>query len=271
MTTLPFVGAAMPYSRLPEFRDWLLEGPRDLEIQDPAWPNILDTNWQSVIPHIRSMLDGHTGRLGVHGPFWGMPIDAVDHKVQAAVKERLKQSLDYCAELGATHMVVHSPFEFLGTPFAPLQASDGFNLLEIIHSTLEDAVRQATEIGCTLVIENIFDKDPAIWMGLIESFKTPHVRASVDVGHAFINHKLGAPPPDYWIRHAGNSLEHIHLQDSDGFADRHWCLGDGDINFTAIFSAVGKLEKQPRLILELMDPGKIPQAVAWLKQRNLAQ
>ena len=114
--TMPVLGAAMPSAKLAAYRNWLIENQRDLEIQDAAAPDFLDSDWKPTVKNIRSQLDGHTGRVGIHGPFWGIPIAAIDRKVRVAVKERLKQGLDFCAELGATHMVVHSPFDFLGTP-----------------------------------------------------------------------------------------------------------------------------------------------------------
>lgn len=268
--SLPLVGAAMPSLKLPEYRDWLLTHQRDLEIQDPAWPNFFDGDWRAVVATIKTQLDGYTGRMGVHGPFWGIPLAAIDHKVRAATQDRLKQSLDFCAEIGATHMVIHSPLDFLGTPFAPFIPNEAFSLLQVIHDTLGDAVAQAERIGCALVIETIYDRDPALWMELVKSFNSDCVRPSVDVGHVFINHKLGAPPPDYWIRAAGNHLGHVHLQDSDGFADRHWLPGDGDINFKAIFEALGKTEAQPRLIIEVIDNGGgILKAANWLSEQGL--
>lgn len=271
MITKPILGAAMPSAKLPEYRDWLLDKQRDLEIQDPAMPDFLDSDWLPIVKSIRSQLNGHNGRVGVHGPFWGLPIAAIDSKVRAAVKERLKQSLDFCAELGASHMVVHSPFDFLGTPFAPLSRNNGFDLLEIIHATLDEAVTYAASIQCALVIETIYDRDPRVWMELVKSFDSQYVRASVDVGHVFINHQLGAPAPDYWIREADSWLGHVHLQDSDGFADRHWIPGDGNINFKAIFEVLGTLEQNPRLIIEVVDKGSsITKAAQWLEEQGLA-
>jgi sugar phosphate isomerase/epimerase len=268
---LPVVGAAMPSTKLAEYRDWLLDSQRDLEIQDAAELSFLDSDWHPVVKNIRAQLDGHTGRVGIHGPFWGLPIAAIDPKVRVAVKERLKQSLDFCAELGASHMVVHSPLDFLGTPYMPFSRYGNFNLLEMIHLTLDEAVAYATSIKCALVIETIYDRDPSLWMEMVKSFDSPYVRASVDVGHVFINHHLGAPPPDYWVRHADIWLGHVHLQDSDGYADRHWIPGDGDINFKSIFDALGTLEQNPRLIIEVIDKGgSIIKAAQWFEEQGLA-
>lgn len=272
MSQLPLVGAAMPSSQLHNHRDWLLADQRDLEIQDPAWPNLFDGDWQGITRTIRQQLDGYTGRLGVHGPFWGIPLFAPDKRVRDAVAERMSQALDFCAEIGGTHMVIHSPFDFLGRPYAPLAPSPAFDPLKIIQDTLAEAVAKAESIGCTLVIETIYDRDPAVWMALIESFNSPAVRASVDVGHVFINHLLNdAPPPDYWLKQAGPLLGHIHLQDSDGYSDRHWTPGRGQINFWAIFNALSQMEAQPRLIIEVADHTTIPHAAQWFAERGLAR
>lgn len=269
--TLPVVGAAMPSLRVHEFRDWILEGQRDLEIQDPALPNLFDGDWRGMVQALRPLLDGYTGRLGVHGPFYGMPLFAPDRKVRAAVAERLNEALDYCAELGATHMVLHSPIENLGTPFKTWGQGDWFDSLEVIHNLMDPIVAHAASIGCMLVIETIFDRDPLVWKETIAEFDSPYLRASVDIGHVYINHKLGAPPPDYWIRHAGPLLGHVHLQDTDGYDDRHWRLGVGDINLHAVFDALARIDAQPRLILEMNHIPDILPSTAWLVEQGLAR
>lgn len=271
-STLPVVGAAMPSEHLAKYVDWLKESQRDLEIQDPAKPNTLDTDWRTTVKTIRSMLDGYTGRLGVHGPFFGFPLFAPDRKVREALASRLDEALDYCAELGATHMVLHSPIENLGTPFDTFASGGWVDPLATIHALLDPAVERAASIGCTLVIETIFDTDPALWMRLVQSFDSPYLRASVDVGHVFVSHKLlGAPPPDYWLRHAGALLGHVHLQDNDGYADRHWRLGTGSIHLHATFDAIRRSGAQPRLILEMWNHTDILPSAAWLAAQGLAR
>jgi sugar phosphate isomerase/epimerase len=260
----------MRSNRLPEYCDWLIENQRDLEIQDPAWYEVLDGDWRSLARNIRSMLNGYQGRMGIHAPFLSLTLAAEDPRIRAVVSDRFKQSLDFCAEVGATHMVIHSPFNFLGTPFAPF-ASKMPDYRRIIHDTLAETVAYAEQIQCTLMIENIFDRDPKLLVELVKSFDSANVRMSVDTGHAYINHKLSAPPPDYWIREAGNLLGHVHIQDTDGYADRHWSPGHGSIAWETVFEALSRLEHEPRLILELMDQSTIRQAAKWFQERGLAK
>jgi sugar phosphate isomerase/epimerase len=269
---LPTLGAAMPSQLLPELHDWLLEGQRDLEIQDAIRPELLDGDWRNLARRIRDMLDGYTGRMGIHGPFLGLTLLGYDPKIRAVVVERLKQGLAFAAEIGATHMVLHSPFIFFGAnvflPHAPAfrQQED----IDLIHATLDEVLPIAAQANVMLVIETIQDTNPGPLLALVRSFESDHVRMSLDTGHAFINHRAGGPPPDQWVREAGPLLGHVHLQDTDGNVDRHWAPGEGNLNWYALFEALAELEHNPRLILELREPRKVRQAAEYLKGRGLA-
>lgn len=271
--SLPVLGAALPVDLLAEHRDWIIAGGRDVEIQDAFMPEVLDSDWAPRAARVRELLDGHTGRIGVHGPFIGLTLNGRDPEVRAVTVKRLRQGLQFAREVGATHMVVHSPFIFFGAnAFVPHASGPRVDEeFGYMRATLEEVMPAAEDAGCALVIENILDTNPAPVRALIESFDSPWLRQSLDTGHAFITHQRGGPPPDGWVRDSGALLEHIHLQDTDGNVDRHWVPGDGAINWFALFEALGELSHRPRLILELRQPGDIPRAAAWLAGRSLAR
>lgn len=267
---LPFVGAAMPIAQIAEHRDWLLDGQRDLEIQDPFMPEVLDGDWRAATRHARDLLDGHTGRVGIHGPFMGLNILSYDPKIRAVVAERLLHGLAFATEVGATHMVIHSPFMFFGSPFLPHTPANRLaDDIALVHATLERVVPAAEQAGCTLVIENIQDTNPAPLLALVRSFESERVRMSIDVGHALLMQRIGGPTPDQWVRDAGELLEHVHLQDSDGHLDRHWTPGRGNINWYALFEALGTLARRPRLILEVREKTEIRAGAAFLAAQGL--
>lgn len=271
-TLLPAVGAAMMSDMLPTYRDWLLEAQRDLEIQDAFDPAVLDGDWSGRVRAIRDQLDGYTGRMGVHGPFMSLTILGYDPKVRALVADRLRQGLEFAAAIGASHMVIHSPFIFFGSPFQAHTLASGLNdQIALVQATLEAVVAQAEQAGVTLVVENIQDTNPGPLLGLVRSFNSERVRMSLDTGHAMITHRIGGPSPDQWAREAGPMLAHLHLQDTDGLVDRHWAPGDGAINWYALFEALGQLEQRPRLILELRDKHAIPRGAAYLAGRGLVR
>lgn len=272
MTDLPVLGAAMALKDLEVHRDLILEKQRDLELQDFIYSELLNGDWQSAVDRAKKLLDGYTGRVGIHGPFWGFSIDTMDEDVRAIVRKRLLQGLEVCEALGGTHMVVHSPYSTWD--YNNLDNYDGGRdrMIELCHLTMKDAVVRAEDIGCELVIENIEDKDPYDRVLLADSFGSKAVAVSIDTGHAHYAHgSTGAPPVDYFVKAAGNRLRHIHLQDADGYADRHWALGRGNINWHAVFAALANCTSEPRLIIELRDPAGIPESIAHLEALGVAQ
>lgn len=270
--SVPIIGAALAVPELADFRDWLLEKQRDLEIQSFHDPDVLRGDWTPLADEARKQLDGHTGRRGIHGPFWGFSLATMDPDVRAIVQARLMQGLDICAAVGATHMVVHSPVTTWDHHNMGNYDGAWDGILDHIHANLDTAVKRAEDQGVALVLENIEDMDPAYRRRIVEHFNSPALRLSIDTGHAHYAHgATGAPPVDYFIQDAGALLEHVHLQDAEGYADRHWAIGQGTIIWPAVFRALAALPVSPRLILELRDKAGIAPSMRYLEHHGLGQ
>lgn len=274
MTDLPLLGAALMTRDLAGMQDFILSENRDLELQDFCDAELLNGDWRKVADQARRLLSGYSGRLGIHGPFMGLSIASADPDLRVINARKLMQGLEVCEYLGATQMVIHSPYttwDFNNLDnFADRSAYD--RVLECCHQTMAAVVRRAADIGVTMVVENIEDKDPDIRRILADSFASPAMAVSVDTGHAHYAHgSTGAPPVDFFIRRAGNRLEHVHLQDADGHADRHWAIGEGTIRWQGVFRALGELTSHPRLMLELRDKAQIQPSVQWLNAQGLAR
>lgn len=268
----PILGAALSLESLPAHREWLLAQQRDLELQDFFRADVLDGDWRDVAGRIRTLLDGFEGRLGIHGPFWGFKIDSHDPLIRKAVTTRLLQGLEAAEAVGATQMVIHSPFSTWDHNNLDLYPGNREAVLERVRLTLSEVVRRADEIGCELVLENIEDKNPRERVWLARALESKYVRVSLDTGHAFYAHvSTGAPPVDYYVDAAGDLLTHVHLQDTDGYADRHWAPGDGAIRWATVFRALGRLNSKPRLILELRDHAAILGAARYLTDLGVAE
>ncbi|MDQ9782790.1 hypothetical protein RF094_08785, partial [Serratia marcescens] len=87
----------------------------------------------------------------------------------------------------------------------------------------------------------------------------------------YAHHSTGAPPVDYYVDAAGDMLTHVHLQDTDGYADRHWAPGEGNIRWIGVFRALAKLSSNPRLILELRNHEHVKAGAAYLASLGVAQ
>jgi sugar phosphate isomerase/epimerase len=271
MTDTPAIGAAMPVRMLPVYRDWLIEGQRDLEIQDFVGIDTLN-DWGPRVAEAKALLDGYTGRLGIHGPFWGFTIASNDPDVRTLVEGRFLKGLEVCEALGATQMVIHSPYTTWDFNNLDNDPGDRAEVVERAHKTLGAVVKRAEDLGVTLVIENIEDKDPRDRLALAQSFNSPAVKVSLDTGHAFYAQvSTGGAAVDYHVNVAGDMLDHVHVQDADGHADRHWAPGEGSIPWGAVFGAIARLNARPRLILELRDNTRIPAGAAHLAGLGLVR
>lgn len=272
MSSLPVIGAAMTLDELEIHRGWLFEKQRDLELQDFTTADVLNGDWAGLAERARRLLNGYQGRLGIHGPFWGFTIASLDPDIRAVVAKRLRQGLDVCASIGATQMVAHSPYSTWSYNNLDNNNGERDRVVELVHLTMRDAVKQAEDIGAVIVLENIEDIDQHARVALADSFNSPAVAVSIDTGHAQYAHgSTGAPPVDYYVKAAGNRLQHVHLQDADGYADRHWALGEGNILWRSVFAALAGLTSNPRLIVEIKDKSKIPASVEYLAALGLAQ
>jgi sugar phosphate isomerase/epimerase len=270
------IGAALMVAHLPTYRDWLIEGQRDLEVQDFLRPEVLLGDWRALVAEARAHLDGFEGRLGIHGPFYDLSLDMADAEIAPIVARRFVTGVDAAAALGATQMVIHSPFttwdwfNFGDNPRSGNRPSAFEAKMDRVLALLAPAVARAEAEGVTLVIENIEDIEPGFRRELATRFASDAVRLSIDTGHAHYAHcATGAPPVDYFVTDAGAMLAHVHLQDADGFADRHWPPGRGTVNWHAVFRAIAALPQRPHLVLELRDAADIPAAMAYLEREGL--
>jgi sugar phosphate isomerase/epimerase len=269
---VPVIGAALTLPTMERLRNWAFEMERDLELQDFMAPQVLDGDWRARCDRYARLLDGHRGRIGIHGPFFDINLAAMDPLVVEVLRRRMNQALDICAAVGGTLMVVHSPYAFWD--FANLDGQAGFRRAkrDKIVENMAPIVKRAEDQGVTLAIENIEDRDPGDRLALAEAFASPAVRLSIDTGHAHCAHgSFGAPPVDHFVRSAGDMLAHVHLQDTDAFGDRHWPPGEGTIHWPSVFAALGELTVKPRLILELKDEGRLVGAAEWLTAQGLGR
>jgi len=122
------------------------------------------------------------------------------------------------------------------------------------------------------VLESITVVAPAPRASVVEAASSSALKLSVDTGHAnWARHMAGGPPVDHFVRDAGAALGHVHLQDTDGYADRHWVLGEGTIPWAPVFAALREIKSAPHLIVEINDFSRVQEAAAHLERLGLAQ
>ncbi|MEL7151452.1 MAG: sugar phosphate isomerase/epimerase family protein [Pseudomonadota bacterium] len=266
------IGACLKTDEIAAHRDWLFEAGRDIELQDFMTHNALTSELDDRVAAAKDALSGHAGRVGIHGPYEGLDIDNKDAELRPLITARFLTALEAADRVGAQQMVMHSPYTawYHTNRLAAPNYVDA--KLARIHDVLAPVVRAAEDKGITLVFENIQDVDPAHRRLMMESFDSDAVSLSIDTGHAQIaHHQSGAPSVDFFVRDAGSALAHVHLQDVDGYADRHWAPGEGTIHWVEVFRALAECESAPHLVLELRRKADIPAGFAYLEALGLAE
>lgn len=266
--TLPTLGAAVRIEHMDSLQDWLFSQHRPIEIQDFVSPDVIAADTSERIAAWRKRLDGHEGERGIHGPFFGLDLANPDREIRAIIQARLMKGVEVAAALGADHMVIHSPFNFWHhlnyINYRQLRPS----LMSACGDCLGAVLDKAAQYGVILVLENIDDTDPADRADLVKQMDHPCLKLSVDTGHADLAHaNYGAPPVIDVLTHAGDALAHVHLQDVDGHADRHWHPGDGRIHWQSVVDHLSGLNHPVRLILEVRTRiHRIPSSAAMLER-----
>ena len=270
--SLPILGLALTRKDFDGLEAWIRADDRALELQGFVPWQALDAP-EEMIASWRAALAGHAGPLGIHGPFLGLDLCSVGPEARAVVRKRYLQGLAVCEALSGTHMVIHSPFNHWMVNNRVNFPQIKPQMIEAAADCLTPVLARAAEIGCTLMLENCDDCDPLDRLDVIATLDHPNLMASIDTGHADIVHgRYNAPPVTDFITQAGAHLGHVHLQDVDGYADRHWHPGEGRINWPAVFAALADSPALPRLILEVRKgTERLPQTVEALHARGLAR
>jgi len=77
MTALE-IGVCLRATEIGTHRDWLFDAARDIELQDFMTHAALAVEFDDPITAAKAALGGHTGRIGIHGPYEGLGIDLTD-------------------------------------------------------------------------------------------------------------------------------------------------------------------------------------------------
>lgn len=266
------IGACLKVDEIADHRDWLFGADRDIELQDFTTHAALTTDMNDLVAAAKAALEGHQGRRGIHGPYEGLDMDNKDPELQPLITARFLKANEAAERVGARQVVMHSPYGrwFAFNRFAKPDYPE--TVLARIHTILGPVVRDAEARGLTLVIENIVDVEPSHRRAMVDSFGSDAIQLSIDTGHAHLARRMsGAPPVDFFVRDAGDQLAHVHLQDLDGHADRHWAPGEGEIHWPEVFRALEECNNAPHLVLELRRKSDIPQGFSYLQGLGLVE
>lgn len=208
--------------------------------------------------HVRALsaeLSQHGLRNTIHAPFLDLNPGALDPLVLEATRKRFHQTMD-CAETLASDLIVFHPgydrWRYGGQSQLWLETNLRF---------WPEFIQRAERMGCTMVLENIFEESPKTLAALLQAIDSPFFGACFDIGHW---HLFGQSDLEAWLRHIGKHLRHLHLHDNHGTSDEHLPLGEGLIDFQALFRSLDAASVCPSITLEIHEPEGIISSIATL-------
>ncbi len=182
--------------------------------------------------------------VSVHAPFHDLNPGALEPLVAEATRRRFLQTLEAADRLGARLVVFHPGFErwkYGGKDQLWLEQA-----LRFWPPFIDRASRQ----GCAMALENVFERKPTPLATLLAELDSPVLGHCFDVGHWHLFCSLSM---DEWFFALGSRTIHLHLHDNFGRADDHLPVGEGSIDFGALFAQVGALAARPSMTLEAHD------------------
>ncbi|WP_371827242.1 sugar phosphate isomerase/epimerase family protein [Deinococcus sp. QL22] len=112
-------------------------------------------------------------------------------------------------------------------------------------------------------MENIYNLSPLPLLAWLQSFDTPQVCLSVDVGHAHLMTQRGGSAPQVWLNQASALLGHVHLCDNDCTSDQHLTPGEGTIHWPEVLRSLQHVPAEAWLAAEVK-PATLPSARGWI-------
>lgn len=180
---------------------------------------------------------------------WKYPFSSIDPTVVEKSLEGARTSIRNAHLWGASTVLLVP-----GVVNAQTSYKDAYMRSQI---AIRKLIPLAEELNVSLALEEVWNKfllSPLEFARYIDEYNSPHIRAYFDVGNVV----LYGYPQD-WIRTLGKRIAKLHIKDFSFRRDKargemvaRWVSpGDGDIDWTAIYTALEEIGYQGTATLEL--------------------
>ncbi len=214
-----------------------------VELMTFAFPDVLDGDWQGLIPQYRALLKNVPGKLSLHGPFMDMAPGSPDRRINQLCLERYHHAIQIAAELDIHLVIFHANFI---ASIHNLEYRDGWHNRNV---NFWRAVAQWAEAyNLTVAVENMWEFDPDIIGDLLKEIAHPNLRACLDIGHA---HLFGEVPFEEWLTSLDTLIVHTHMNNNDGKIDIHMGFDHGVLDYRKLLPRIRALSVPPSMTLEM--------------------
>ncbi len=236
----------------PNAADTAREYGLGLEIAEYCTAWNMDREFLETDAAVREKLEGVSRRV-LHGPFNELFPCAIDPKARELAAYRYRQAIGLAKGYGADKVVLHGGYN--PRLYYPCWYTEQ-SILFWKEFLQEDP-------GVEIVLENVFEEEPAMLLDIVRGVDHPKLRMCLDVGHVNAYSEI---PASEWLKVCAGEVRHFHLHNNDGSGDVHGGLDQGTIPMKELLAMAKELCPAATFTLELMDAR--PSAV-WLTENGL--
>lgn len=225
-----------------------------VEIQDFAYPAVLDGDWEERLEDYQKKLEKFQGTVSIHGPYMDLNPASPDSKIKAASRERYLQVMKIAQSLRASYLIYHSQID-------PALKKPEIKELKINNQLdfWKEMIEEAEKSNITILLENFAEEHFNDLLLLIERINSPSVKILLDIGHVLTNSSFSLLD---WLEGLKSRIEYIHFHWNDGSFDAHQSPEESFIK--EVTSYLNQLNLNPVLSLEY-DIDDIKTEIARLK------
>lgn len=209
---------------------------------------------------IATILQRHNLACTLHAPFFDLAPGALDPHILAASREKLRRAFDLLQVFRPRSIVCHLQFE---------ENKQGYKLGEWTTAALatwQQLLPKAARLKVPIMLENTYEKSPAVHQTILSQLNSPYAGFCLDVGHLL---SFSGSPWQEWLPTLSPWLGQLHLHDNHGDSDQHLAPGRGNFDFPGLFQFLRHHDLHPIITLEPHSREDLWRAFAYLEETGL--
>lgn len=253
---VPRVQVNIPFGFLVEdYLDRFLSGGLNPEIGLDAVS--LERYPKRVFQRVAQAFQKARRRITLHAPFQDLLPGALDEVIRNASCRRLHHAFRFLAVFRPESIVCHPGYE---------ARHYNWNRKEWLASsaaTWKEFSRMAADQDARLMLENVYETDPHLFLDLLDKVNAPNLEVCLDVGHLAA---FGGGNFPLWLDTLGPVIGQLHLHDNHGDNDTHLALGAGKVPLAEVLNYLAELGPPPIITLEPHQEGSLQPSLEYLAQ-----
>ena len=224
-----------------------------LEIAEYCTAYNMDEWFDVTHASVTGKLEGIGSRV-LHGPFNELFPCAIDPKARELARFRYGQAMNLAKEYGCEKIVIHAGYNprlYYKDWYTPKTAEFWRDFAFLIPE------------GLTVCLENVFEEEIDMFLGIFEELDDPRIRICLDIGHV---NTYSETPVSEWVRRCAPYISHFHIHNNNADFDAHQSLDDGTIDMKELLALADELCPEATYSLEVIEAEA---SVKWLEESGL--